>query len=119
MRFATRHWATTLWATILGATRLWPGALALVLGGAAPMLPVPPLPPANSPTDQAAPTPDANARTPAPDTEQGPKLTFRNYRRQWPDSSQGFTPGSRFQTSEDRKPIQTPGLLGIVIPISY
>lgn len=93
------------------AASLWPGMLALVLCGAGPTLPLPPQPPPNPPTDQAAPTPNSEARAPTETKEQGPEVTFRNFRRQWHDGSQGFTPGSQYQTSEDRKPIQTPGLL--------
>jgi hypothetical protein len=94
-----------------GAARLWPGIIALVLCGAAPALPLPPQPPPDPPTDQAAPTPRADARGPINTTEQGPEVTLRDFRRQWHDGSQGFTPGSHYQTSEDRKSIQTPGVL--------
>jgi hypothetical protein len=95
-------------------------ALVTVLGAAAPdqgaRLPVPPIPPANPPGDVAAPTPDADARAPVRSASTGPWVSVENFRAQQYDPSQGFAPGSRFQTTEERKPIQTPGI-SIRVPL--
>nr|WP_294524809.1 hypothetical protein [uncultured Rhodopila sp.] len=79
-------------------------------------LPVPPIPPENPPIDEAAPTPDVNARAPVTPASERPSVDVRLYRSNPPDPSLGFAPGSRFQTAEDRKPIQTPGL-SITVPL--
>jgi hypothetical protein len=73
-------------------------------------LPEPPLPPGNPPVAEAAPTPDIDARAPAAPAADRPSVDVRLYRSNAPDPSLGFAPGSRFQTAEDRKPIQTPGI---------
>ena len=38
------------------------------------------------------------------------QVKLRLYRLRRPDGSMGFLPGSRFETSEERKAIQTPGI---------
>jgi len=73
-------------------------------------LPVPPIPPAHPPTDQPAPVPNPNASAPPVKTSQGPRVTIQDFRAQAFDQSHGYAPGSRFETSEDRRNIQTPGL---------
>jgi hypothetical protein len=79
-------------------------------------LPVPPVPPAHVPTPDAAPVPDqSNLRTGA-SSDSDPNVQLRFFRSSPPDPSAGFTPGSRFQTPEERKPIQTPGL-SLSVPI--
>ena len=79
-------------------------------------LPEPPIPPENPPTAEAAPTPDLNARAPATPVSERPSVDVRLYRSNAPDPSSGFAPGSRFQTAEDRKPIQTPGI-SVTVPL--
>ncbi len=76
---------------------------------AAESLPVPPLPPANLKMAQIAPVPDPDVQAPRAQAVDL-SLNVHFYRATTYDPSQGFTPGSRFQSSEDRKPIQTPGL---------
>jgi hypothetical protein len=84
------------------------------LGAAGPeleaTLPVPPIPPAHPPVDEAAPIPDADAHPPVTIASTDPSVGVELYRRERYDPSQGFVPGSQFQDSEDRKPIQTPGI---------
>ncbi|WP_428485853.1 hypothetical protein [Rhodopila sp.] len=73
-------------------------------------LPLPPLPPDDVPVTEIAPVPDRDVAAPiAPPSEQ-PSLNVKMYRSKSYDPSLGFTPGSRYQSSEDRKAIQTPGL---------
>lgn len=83
--------------------------LATIAAGPPPPLPVPPIPPAHPP-DQAAPMPDTEAHGPAPEIAQGPKLSVTDFRVRNYDQSQGYAMGSHFQTSEDKRVIQTPGL---------
>jgi hypothetical protein len=79
-------------------------------------LPVPPIPPQYPPLADIAPVPNFDARAPvAPEVETA-TFDVRLYRARLYDPSQGFTPGSRYQTAEDRKPIQTPGL-SISVPL--
>jgi hypothetical protein len=73
-------------------------------------LPVPPIPPAHPPTDQPAPVPDPNASAPPVEASPGPRVTIQDFRTETFDQSLGYAPGSRFETSEDRRSIQTPGL---------
>lgn len=79
-------------------------------------LPVPPIPPVIGYTSEAAPVPDANAKAPNPPASDKPSVNMKLYRAQTYDPSVGFTPGSRYQTSEDRKPIQTPGF-SVTVPL--
>jgi hypothetical protein len=79
-------------------------------------LPIPPIPPENRPVAEAAPTPDINARAPVTPASGRPSVDVRLYRSNAPDPSLGFAPGSRFQTAEDRKPIQTPGI-SVTVPL--
>lgn len=72
-------------------------------------LPVPPIPPAQGPLEEA-PVPDRDAAIPGPDTTRSPvTLDMGIHRREAPDTSRGFAPGSRYQTDETRKPLGLPG----------
>jgi hypothetical protein len=73
------------------------------------LLPVPPIPPAHPPSDQSAPVPNADAAAPASATLL-PNVTFQDFRAAQFANSPGYAPGSQFQTSEDKRSIQTPGL---------
>ena len=80
-------------------------------------LPVPPIPPDHVPLAEVAPVPNNNARAPAVPVSDRPTVDVRLYRaKTFDDASAGFVPGSRYQTSEDRKPIQTPGF-SINVPL--
>jgi len=81
--------------------------------GAAPVppLPVPPIPPAHPPVEQSAPVPNPDLQGPADASGKGPQLSFTDFRLDRDkQSSLGYSPGSQFQTNEDRRVIQTPGL---------
>ena len=89
-------------------------ALSLLLSTAAlaveQRLPVPPIPPLRPPS-QDAPMPDLDMRDPL--IEGGPPsvtLDMSIHRRTSPDTSQGYTPGSRYRNDDDRKPLAVPGL---------
>lgn len=84
----------------------------IALGGPAMAqgLPVPPVPPARPPADEAAPVPNTDAHPPIVRSSEGPSVDLRLYRAKQYDPSKGFAPGSRYQSTEDRKPIQTPGI---------
>jgi hypothetical protein len=79
-------------------------------------LPLPPIPPEHPPAADAAPIPNVNARAPVTPTSSKPSVNVTMYRAPMYDPGVGFTPGSRYQSSEDRKPIQTPGF-SVSVPI--
>lgn len=79
-------------------------------------LPVPPLPPAIPPAAEVAPVPDQDARGPAVIASDSPSVALKLYRAPTYDPGMGFAPGSRYRSSEDRKPIQTPGV-SISVPL--
>jgi hypothetical protein len=79
-------------------------------------LPVPPIPPERPPIGEAAPTPNIDARVPMSPPSERPSVDVRLFRADTLDPSLGFAPGSRFQTAEERKPIQTPGL-SVTVPL--
>jgi hypothetical protein len=85
----------------------------LVTTGASPVrsLPLPPIPPAHPPVDRLAPVPNLDARAPLPDSPQGTRVVVNNFRYRNYDQSMGYTPGSQFQSSEEKRVIQTPGIL--------
>ena len=85
-------------------------ATLLTMAAAPQPLPLPPMPPDNAPTDTAAPIPDSGLRAPLTLANADPQVKLRLYRLRRPDGSMGFLPGSRFETSEERKAIQTPGI---------
>jgi hypothetical protein len=79
-------------------------------------LPLPPEPPAQIPGSIAAPIPDSDFRPPPAPEDTAPTFGLKFYRADTFDQGAGFTPGSRYRTSEDRKPIQTPGF-SISVPL--
>jgi hypothetical protein len=79
-------------------------------------LPIPPIPPEHPPIAEAAPVPDVNAEAPVAPASDEPSVNVKVYRATMYDPGVGFAPGSRYQTTEDRKPIQTPGL-SISVPL--
>jgi hypothetical protein len=79
-------------------------------------LPVPPVPPDIPPIADAAPVPNPDAAEPVTPSSDAPSVNVRMYRARMYDPSVGFVPGSRYESSEDRKPIQTPGL-SISVPL--
>ncbi len=80
-------------------------------------LPVPPVPPSNPPTGQAAPVPNVDARLPTAPASNTLSIDVRLYRARPYDPAYGFVPGSRYQSTEERKPIQTPGL-SVSVPLN-
>lgn len=95
---------------------LFAGVIAIGSMAEAEGLPIPPVPPTNQPLDHAAPVPNIDARAPVVAQSEGPTVDVRLYRARTYDSSVGFVPGSRYQSSEDRKPIQTPGFV-VSVPL--
>ncbi|MBV9250159.1 MAG: hypothetical protein JO227_13050 [Acetobacteraceae bacterium] len=91
---------------------LLPLLIGLGMGAAGPRssLPPPPPPPPHAPAGQAAPTPNRDMTSPATSVTPNLSLGVSLFRLHEFDESSGYIPGSRFQTSEDKKPIQTPGL---------
>jgi hypothetical protein len=86
--------------------------LVLTTGASPPRgLPVPPIPPADPQTAQRAPVPDRDAQGPAAIVPEGPHVRVQDFRAdRFNNQGLGYTPGSHYSTSEDRRPIQTPGL---------
>lgn len=73
-------------------------------------LPVPPVPPTNPETP--APVPDPNQHAPPPqDTKSHVEWSITEFRAQNYEPGVAFAAGSRYRTDEDRKTLQTPGLL--------
>jgi hypothetical protein len=79
-------------------------------------LPVPPVPPDRLPFGETAPVPNLDASAPSGLASDAPTLAIRQFRTQPYGPGLGFAPGSRYESSEDRKPIQTPGL-SINVPL--
>jgi hypothetical protein len=79
-------------------------------------LPVPPIPPEHPSLAEIAPMPNLDARAPLTAASDAPSFDLRLYRARPYDPGLAFTPGSRYQTNEDRKPIQTPGV-SISVPL--
>jgi hypothetical protein len=79
-------------------------------------LPVPPPPPAHPPPGEIAPVPNLSAHGPATPVSDQPSLDVKLYRAPNYDPSVGFAPGSRYQSAQERKPIQTPGF-SISVPL--
>jgi hypothetical protein len=73
-------------------------------------LPVPPIPPERSPFGEIAPVPNLDAMAPVGSASNTPTLSLKQFRTQPYGPGLGFAPGSRYESAEDRKPIQTPGL---------
>ena len=95
------------------------GSLLAVLLAAQPRLPEPPLPPKNPPSNEIAPVPAPNDSGAAPAaTPDRSRVDLRFFRAERPDASQGFTPGSHYQTSDERKQTLIPGFL-VRIPLTY
>jgi hypothetical protein len=86
--------------------------LLLLTAGAAPAptLPVPPIPPVHPPAAQSAPIPNPDARAPPDQSSGRTQVGFTDFRLDRDTQSLGYSPGSQFQTSEDRRVVQTPGL---------
>ena len=78
--------------------------------------PTPPIPPEHPRLAEAAPVPDVDAAAPVTPASDKPSVFVKLYRNRMYDPSVGFVPGSRYQTSEDRKPIQTPGF-SVSVPL--
>ncbi len=100
----------------------WPLLVLVITAGAAPHpspsppLPVPPIPPGQPPADRSAPMPDRDLQAPLDGASQGVKVSVQDFRIRRFYQGLGYTPGSHFETSEERKPIQTPGLT-LQVPI--
>lgn len=90
----------------------------MIVGGPAMAenLPVPPVPPDMPRLADAAPVPNVDAQAPVTPPSDEPSVNVRLYRAKTYDPSAGFVPGSRYQSTEDRKPIQTPGF-SISVPL--
>ncbi len=72
-------------------------------------LPIPPIPPTNPPTADLAPRPNPDILPPVAGPE-GVRVRPEVFQATRPDASLGFTPGSRYQSSDERSQWQTPGL---------
>lgn len=72
-------------------------------------LPLPPVPPAHPPADRGAPVPDLYISAPPEGPSPLPNIVVRDFRMNDYNQSLGYVPGSKFETSEDKRSIQTPG----------
>jgi hypothetical protein len=72
-------------------------------------LPIPPIPPAHPPTARFAPMPDRDAQAPVV-ISRGPEFSVRDFRVRRFQQGMGYAPGSSFESGEDKRPIQTPGV---------
>lgn len=80
-------------------------------------LPVPPIPPEHYPLGETAPVPNLDTMVPMAPLSDAPKISVRLYRARPYDPGFGFAPGSRYQDTEERKPIQTPGF-SVSVPLN-
>jgi hypothetical protein len=103
-------------APFMLVTLMMLGSAVPILGAIAQELPVPPIPPEHPPPAEIAPVPNLDAQAPVAPAPEGPRFDVRLFRARPYDPGMGFTPGSRYQTAEDRKPIQTPGL-SVSVPL--
>jgi hypothetical protein len=78
-------------------------------------LPVPPIPPANPPPRDLAPVPNKQIEPPS-ERRDGIVLRPEFYPATRPDPSQGFAPGSRYQTQDEQRAINAPGLR-LIVPL--
>lgn len=90
--------------------------LLMAPGAMAEELPVPPIPPPVPPLGQLAPIPNHDAARPREVANTGPTVAIRMFRQTSVGPSDGFTPGSRFQDTEERRLIATPGL-SVTVPL--
>src|SRR5690349_16418480 len=90
--------------------------IGLIAAAAPSELPVPPIPPEQGPGNQTAPVPDEQAGQPNVRSPPGTHFGLQDYRVNRFNPSAGFMPGSHYQTSEERKPIQTPGF-SVTVPL--
>ncbi|MGC1409397.1 MAG: hypothetical protein WA864_10685 [Acetobacteraceae bacterium] len=94
----------------------WVVLALLATTGAGPpnRLPEPPIPPAHPPTAQSAPIPNPDAQAPLSAEQRGARVSVQDFRvdhfGQSLGYTLGYTPGSQFETSEDKRSIQTPGV---------
>ncbi len=113
MAAATPTFATVTLATVTLATGVT--ATGVTATGAA-ELPVPPRPPARPPSGEIAAMPNFDAHAPVAPASDKPSIGVKLFRAKTYDPSLGFAPGSQYQTSEDRKMIQTPGF-SVSVPL--
>jgi hypothetical protein len=79
--------------------------------------PIPPIPHASAPLTRPAPVPDRDAQPPPePNSSPHTKVSVTDFRPPQVDTSAGFLYGSRFQSAEDQRPIQTPGFT-VIFPL--
>jgi hypothetical protein len=98
-------------------TRILLLALLLAAGPAVgEVLPEPPKPPERIPDPDLAPTPDRDARSDLRAPSQRAGVELKVFRPPSYDAGLAFTPGSRFRSPEERKPMQTPGV-SFTVPI--
>lgn len=72
-------------------------------------MPVPPIPPAAPPAADLAPRPNPDILPPVAGPD-GVRVRPEVFSAARPDTSMGFAPGSRYQSSDERSLWQTPGL---------
>lgn len=92
---------------------MWIVLALLVTTAAAPArrpLPLPPIPPANPPISQIAPVPDRDMTAPLDTAGNGVQVRPHDFRVRRFKDGMGFAPGSQFESAEDKRAIQTPGV---------
>jgi hypothetical protein len=103
---------------LLLAGLLMLGGLPATASAADPELPIPPVPPPQPSSGFLAPTPDPSIQAPVTLADESMSVRPQFYRSSPLTSipSAGYLPGSRYQDSEDQKPIQTPGFI-VTVPL--
>ena len=79
-------------------------------------LPEPPTPPSRIPEAEAAPVPDREISAGIASAADTASVELRDFQSPASQPGLGFTPGSRFRTPQERKPVQTPGV-SISVPL--
>lgn len=83
-------------------------ACGVLVGAAAPLLPLPPTPPEDAPITEPAPVPNADAMLPDAGGS-GTQFNLRMFSMREYGNGQAYIPGSAYQSPEERKAMQTPG----------
>lgn len=79
-------------------------------------LPLPPPLPQDPPIDQAAPVPNADLLNPDRSGPEATEFALRIYPMRQFSTSDGYPPGSAYQSPEERKPLQPPGFI-VTVPL--
>jgi hypothetical protein len=88
----------------------------LLVGAAAPSLPLPPTPPTNPPTSEPAPVPESDLTSQGSAAPRGMQVNLQMFTLREYGNGLAYIPGSAYESPVERKPLQTPGLT-VSVPV--